>query len=771
MSEPLEISSRIERVDVYRGQALVTRLAELPPAREGGRRRVRLTDLPLRLVDDSVRVALRAPPPGVRAVELGLEWSLPSPGAPVRTDLDELISALERERIGRDLERQRWHERLGFLRELGPSEIAASELPDALAFSPRRPVEVGLRLASFVREASERAWSEVRRLEHEHRDLSERMAALELERAQQSGAEVASLAACRKAACLTLELPASVGCTLELSYLVPLARWAPEYELRVAEDLVRAELVLKALVAQRTGEDWDGVGLSFSTADLTRSSELPELDSWRLGKAQPARASGWRPLPEGLDELFAGFDAGRRSLPAPPRMDEPRLPRLERLGGEVRAKGAQPRAGIDLSALSSAVSGAVSGALPPSPPSVQPQPARRPSPPPAPKPEPEPEPECDAMPCCEEVADMDFESGARAPMPPPAAVMRSAMAPGGMPRAGGAAKKSARRREAAKEMVGRSIQLEAEQEDGAAPEGDEETPGLEASREALVFESLRLAGPEDPQRGHLRAVSALERLGEALGASLPRGAARELGRALVAPERQALDRLALPAHARGAERTDGHFSVRYPLEGASRVTSDGQFHGLSLLRREGEVRRVYRTLPMLDEQVYLVVEFQNPLELPLLAGPVRVYRGGDFLVTAPLEVTPPGKALTVNLGVEPAIKVARNVSFQESSGGLFGGDAVLEHRVHIEVRSRLAVPAEVEVFERVPTSHEDGVKVEVLEATPAPAKYEQRERNAPIEGGRRFRLSLAPGATGTCSLVYRIVIPTKRVIEGGNRRV
>jgi len=770
MSEPLapmDLASRIARVDVYRGQALVTRVAELP-AGAGGELVVRVGGLPLRLLDDSVRV--RVQDAAARAGDLSLEWSLATRDAPVRTDAAELLHAARRERVGLESERRRWLDRAALLEGLAPAELGAADLPEDEGFAPRHPMAAWLALAGFVRQGLERAWGEVGRLDQALRLLDDRLAALEHELDQQSGAEAASLTACRKAARLGLVLPAGArGVVLELSYLVPLARWAPEYELRVEADLTRAELVLKALVAQRTGEDWEEVALACSTADLHRSTELPELESWRIGKAQPPRPSGWRPLPEGLEELFEGYDRGRGSLPAPPALAAPSLPELERLGDKRKAKGGRQDAGPGLAKAL----GALATCAPPPPP------RRAPAPEPAPKMDMDDGLEADECAACED----GFAGGPPPPCAAPAAVMASSrsMPPPAPMRSGGreSAKKLARRPQAIRaKLEERELARECAvpcDEPDAAPCDEPGLASSDASRDALGYEGLRMEGPEASGRGQLRAVGAAERLVEQLAGRSAAGGlvglAGDLGRALLEPERQALGRLALPAHAVDVASSAGSFALRYAMDGAGRVAADGQFHALSLLRREGEVKRVYRCVPLLDESVYLVAEFPNPLELPLLAGPVRVYRGGDFLVTAPLETTPPGKPLVVNMGVEPALRVARNTSFQESSGGLFGGDAVLDHQVDIEVRSRLAVAVRVEIFERVPVSHEEGVKVEVVRAAPEPEVYEQHERGSPVRGGRRFRLELPPGGVATCALAYRVIIPSKRVIEGGNRRV
>src|SRR6202012_4401018 len=86
--------------------------------------------------------------------------------------------------------------------------------------------------------------------------------------------------------------------------------------------MTSGRLQLRAAIAQRSGEDWRGVKLSLSTANLERATELPELRSLRIGRAQPAPPkSGWREPPPGLDELFGSFDASVR----PHTISQPRL--------------------------------------------------------------------------------------------------------------------------------------------------------------------------------------------------------------------------------------------------------------------------------------------------------------------------------------------------------------------------------------------------------------------------------------------------------------
>src|SRR5262249_5523475 len=111
---------------------------------------------------------------------------------------------------------------------------------------------------------------------------------------------------------------ASAGAKLVLEYHVPGPRWAPGYALYLGRGASSAELLVRAAVAHRTGEDWKEARLVRSTADPEKWTELPELKSIRIGRAQPRkRPRGWREPPVGAYELYADYD---RAFGAPRNM-------------------------------------------------------------------------------------------------------------------------------------------------------------------------------------------------------------------------------------------------------------------------------------------------------------------------------------------------------------------------------------------------------------------------------------------------------------------
>jgi uncharacterized protein (TIGR02231 family) len=119
---------------------------------------------------------------------------------------------------------------------------------------------------------------------------------------------------------------------LELSYVVSGASWTPLYDARVSTlaEQERFELGLNALVTQRSGEDWQDVALTLSTARPGLGTLPPKLEPVWLNdrRYEPVMASEFarprtammRAAPAGESEE-GGFDEMQRA-PSPPAMIE-----------------------------------------------------------------------------------------------------------------------------------------------------------------------------------------------------------------------------------------------------------------------------------------------------------------------------------------------------------------------------------------------------------------------------------------------------------------
>ncbi|PVC76332.1 DUF4139 domain-containing protein [Streptomyces sp. CS081A] len=306
--------STLDSVVVYAEGAVCRRLARgaVPP--DG---RVRVAGLPRTLDPGSLRARVLGPA-GIRVTEARVEVaSEPLDGdAPdaLRREVERLRDAHAAAEGRRDRQRTLIAEVEG-LHPVPPARKHGEP-------HRRTAVDAWLELADFVDGRLARLHARLAELEEELRRAEHALsvAADRLDRASTDAPdEHVETSVC---AVLTLdgaaggEAPADVE--LELEYGVPGAVWVPAYRLSHRRGDDGGRLVLRASVAQRTGEDWTGVRLALATADLRRRTDLPRLRSVRIGRRQAAPApSGWREPPAGLSDLFAGYEAaGPRPVPA-----------------------------------------------------------------------------------------------------------------------------------------------------------------------------------------------------------------------------------------------------------------------------------------------------------------------------------------------------------------------------------------------------------------------------------------------------------------------
>ena len=295
-SADLHASSRIDAVTVYRSSARVTRLArvELPE----GSARVLLEGLPDSIDDDSIRVEGKGSAHArLFGVSVGRVTFADAAAAEARVAEGRLQQLQDDDRALDDRVKAA-QARLEFVRSLRStySEERTRNLA-VRAVSAREWSE----LASFVAGETAAAAGEARKVDAARRDLGKRIA--------QARADLEKVEAKRgkttKTVCVEVEAEKGGALELTVSYAVPSAGWAPVWDARLLPDASRMELAFQGSIWQRSGEDWQGVALSVSTAQPARSLFVPELQPVYLTQAQPVS-----PMP--LRTARAGVPAAAR---------------------------------------------------------------------------------------------------------------------------------------------------------------------------------------------------------------------------------------------------------------------------------------------------------------------------------------------------------------------------------------------------------------------------------------------------------------------------
>ena len=725
----LGLDSKITDVCVYREGARVTRSAELVATSD----EVYISGLPLALDDDSVRVSIRAanpnrPCPAAAQVRVAVDVPALDDSLPPADDAElEAARNAESALFESVTQVQRELARLEKL-QISPRPIPRDKGPAATPLNGR------IALLEFRREKRAELGAELRKLEQDLRDATDRRAELEDRDRRRSAARNPREHELRKSVVIGLDRGHGDGdARVELEYTVPGAKWTPSYSIRVDREGGSAEVIMRALVAQGSGEDWSRVSLTLSTAACQAFVDLPELKSLRIGRRQPEPPLiGWRPPPAGTEELYRAYDA---------HFGHPRASEVARDPFHLQSD-VEPATKIHMRTQ------LLAGAAPAAPSGKQRRRAMR---------ETLREDELDDFEDTLNTTEIDLaeaqnmvaESMAMPESVPPVPLAASAAPPPAAPRSAEATR--ARH--------------------GALPAL---SPQVRAANEHLNYAELHMPGADESPRGKLllrqraqRYLTDLQRRGAVCDFDIERAIeqARFAARTVF---------VQAPPGSHSAVWSE-HFDYAYPADAPATVPADGVFHSVAVCSAKGRAKVHHVIVPRESSDAFRVAEVENPLDAPLLPGTADIYLGRDFLVSTELALTPKNALVELGLGVEQAIKVARNTRYGEDSAGLLGGGRSLRHEIHIEVANHTGRAIVAEVRERIPVSwaEEDDVKVELGRVSPPWATWDpfpDEPDESKLRGGHRWHLEIARDEKKELRVHYEVRISAKQQLVGGNRR-
>ncbi|MEQ8168300.1 MAG: DUF4139 domain-containing protein [Candidatus Eremiobacterota bacterium] len=543
---------------------------------------------------------------------------------------------------------------------------------------------------------------------------------------------------------------------IEISYIIPGSMWVPLYKLYIQDNYKKVNLVMGGYIAQKSGEDWDKVKLSFSSVEINRKTQLPDLPSKLMGRAQPERQISFKERATRITNVYKDYD--------------------EWLEKEIACiSGKKPL----YEELINKCTDLYNDIKPLTPHLVKGKPAT----PPVFLPEPAPtvvypkqedaffrrrEAESSTV-CAEQQAVYEeyeeYEEYERVKTRSP--VIKADLLPcekksfglgtmiGGainalgdavIPSGGGMkvdllpAQQKSRRREIESEYIG--------------------FPCVEdiATTDYLSYEITGVEETVFEQRGILRKTRSLK----------------------VSEKIKESDEILLKNIGYAIEKSKISFprevkeSFHFIIEGKGRasIPSDGLPHTVTMEGKAAESSLEYSTFPLTEEKVFRRIVLKNPFPHPLPSGSVQVFIDNSYSLSTELSNAGSGGKAVFPLGVEEKIRVARNTSFYQEEKGIMGGVSSAQNSVEISLKSHMSDPVTVEVYDRTPVpayNHKD-ITVEILKQEPKGEKIDILEGDI-AKGFYKWNIPLEPGGTGSVKFTYEILISSKMEIHGGNRRL
>ena len=265
-AEPASTKGKIDEVTVYRGQALVTRLVDVPgPA---GLREIVVSDLPERIEPASIYaesadgVEVRSVLYRIRPVERDVREEVRKLDDDIRQVQDQIQNNAEQTKV------------------LGQQTVYMDKLEQFTAPTANAELTKGVLNAETLKSLTafqfdQRATISAKQLKltFEARDFNDKLNVLNRQREQLTGGSARTI----REAVVFVQLKGDGG-RLRLRYLVDGATWDPSYNVRVDGKRNGVTIEYNASIEQMSGEDWDSVAMTLSTATPSLVAKAPVLD-------------------------------------------------------------------------------------------------------------------------------------------------------------------------------------------------------------------------------------------------------------------------------------------------------------------------------------------------------------------------------------------------------------------------------------------------------------------------------------------------------------
>lgn len=200
-------------------------------------------------------------------------------------------------------------------------------------------------------------------------------------------------------------------------------------------------------------------------------------------------------------------------------------------------------------------------------------------------------------------------------------------------------------------------------------------------------------------------------------------------------------------------------AVTFRVSGDVSIPGDGTPKKTTLGQSDMTPQLDFLAVPRHTDAVYRRLKLNNTTGSPLLAGPVNLYVGDEYIGQNNLTYTPGGGELELIVGVEERITVKREMIRREVDKRLLRDQRQVVFGYEIKLENLLSSVARVTVQDQYPVSRHDQIKVRLDRSTPEPV--EQSEMHI-----LKWQLDLSPAEKKTIQFEYQVEHPRALPVVG-----
>ena len=196
-------------------------------------------------------------------------------------------------------------------------------------------------------------------------------------------------------------------------------------------------------------------------------------------------------------------------------------------------------------------------------------------------------------------------------------------------------------------------------------------------------------------------------------------------------------------------------AVSYKLEGPMNLASRSDRQLVQIARLELDTRTHYEATPLLTNYIHRLAEVTNTSKLPLLNGPYSAYIDQEYVGRGQLPVVAQGQKVTLGFGIDTQLRCTRELV--EKSDEIAWGQRVQTFHYRLRLENYKDEPVEVRLYDRIPASKSDDIKVTLGKVSTPLSTDEVYLRDDKPQGLLRWDVPVAASAAGASAndITYR----------------
>jgi uncharacterized protein (TIGR02231 family) len=166
----------------------------------------------------------------------------------------------------------------------------------------------------------------------------------------------------------------------------------------------------------------------------------------------------------------------------------------------------------------------------------------------------------------------------------------------------------------------------------------------------------------------------------------------------------------------GAEQIISEFAASYRVPGRVSIPADGARHRFTVNTLDEAVTLAVLSHPKADAHGFLYAKWHYTGKSPLLPGHVTLFRDGNLVGHSRLKSIRPDETTRIPFGVDNQVQIRYQVDADTTGGsGVFGTKKKVQRRYLVSVENHHAQEIPVTLYDRLPVSRHDKIKVKLLE--------------------------------------------------------